>query len=71
MLDIPKHAWARDFLELNICNTALTETAPLKLKYARANNSLFMNKTIVKAIMKRTRLRNKFFKHRFETNGRL
>ena len=41
---------------LNICNTSLNEKAPLKQKYARANNSPFMSKTILKAIMKQTKL---------------
>ena len=34
--------------------------APLKEKSLRANNALFMNKTLSKAFMTRTRLRNKF-----------
>ena len=44
---------------LDICREALNKTAPLKQKFVRANNSPFMNKTILRAIMKRTRLRNR------------
>ena len=42
------------------CKNVLNRTAPLKQKHIRANNSPFINKTILKAIMKRTRLKNKF-----------
>ena len=35
-----------------------------------ANNSPFIKKTILKAIMKRTRLKNKFIKYRCERNKR-
>ena len=42
------------------CKNVLNRTAPLKQKHVRANNSPFINKTILKAIMKRTRLKNKF-----------
>ena len=40
----------------------LNKHAPLKKRYIRANNSSFMNEDICKAIMVRTRLRNKFLK---------
>ena len=53
---------------LDICREALNKTAPLKQKYVRANNSPFMNKTILKAIMKRTRLRNRFLKDMSDSN---
>ena len=36
--------------------------APMKTKYIRANNGSFMNKTLSKAVMTRSRLRNKFLK---------
>lgn len=39
---------------LNICNTALNKTAPIKQKYASAKNIPFMNKTILKAMIKQT-----------------
>ena len=35
--------------------------APIKIKYVRANEAPFMTKQLHKAIMKRSRLRNKFF----------
>ena len=34
--------------------------APIKMKYFRANEAPFMNRAIKKAVMKRSRLRNKF-----------
>ena len=42
----------------------LDKYAPLKFKYIRANNSPFMTKDLRKAIMLRTKLRNKFNKER-------
>ena len=52
------------------CKNVLNRTAPLKQKHVRANNSPFINKTILKTIMKRTRLKNKFIKYRRERNKR-
>ena len=52
------------------CKNILNRTAPLKQKHVRVNNSPFVNKTILKAIMKRTRLKNKFIKYRCERNKR-
>ena len=40
--------------------------APLKRKYIRGNNSLFINRILSKETIKRTRLRNKFFKSKSE-----
>ena len=40
---------------LDICREALNKTVPLKQKFVRASNSPFMNKTKLRAIMKRTR----------------
>ena len=37
--------------------------APIKMKNVRANEAPFMNRTIKNAIMKRSRLRNKFLKN--------
>ena len=51
-----------------VCKEALDKVAPLKQKYIRANNDPFMNKDITKAIMKRTRLRNNYLKHRCDAN---
>ena len=41
----------------------LDKHAPMKEKYVRANNAPFMNKTLSKAIMNRSRLRNNFLKN--------
>ena len=41
---------------------ALNNHAPMKIKYIRANNSPFMNNELFKAIMVRSRLRNKYLK---------
>ena len=40
----------------------LNKHAPSKIRYVRANNSPFLNKNIYKAIMVRSRLRNKYLK---------
>ena len=40
----------------------LNRHAPPKKRYLRANNAPFMNKTLAKAIMVRSRLRNKYLK---------
>ena len=45
-----------------ICHTVLNTHAPKKKKYIRGNNKPFMTKTFSKAIMQRTRFRNKFLK---------
>ena len=45
--------------------TILIKHAPLKKKYIRANNSPFMDKSLSKAIMIRSKLRNKYI--RFKT----
>ena len=42
--------------------------APIKERYIRANNSPFMNKTLSKAVMTRSRLRNKFTKNPIPEN---
>ena len=42
--------------------------APLKEKFVRANNSPFMNKTLSKAVMTRSRLRNKFIRNPIHEN---
>ena len=46
-----------------VCIELLKRHAPLKEKYLRANNQPFMNKSLSKAVMTRTRLRNKFLKN--------
>ena len=52
----------------NIFIRQLDKHAPMKEKYVRANNEPFMNKTLSKAIMNRSRLRNRFIKNPNETN---
>ena len=42
--------------------------APIKRKYARANEASFMTKELHKAVMKRSRLRNKILKDKTENN---
>ena len=54
---------------LENCKKALDKTPPKKKKYARAKDGSFMNKEIRKAIMKRTRLRNKYFKSQCVTTN--
>ena len=55
---------------LDICKKNVNYHAPCKQKYARGNHLPFMNKTLSKEIMKRTRLRNKFLKNRNDYNKR-
>ena len=55
-------------LYVDICIRALDVYAPKKKKYLRANSSLFRNKAIFKAVMDRTRLRNKFLINRTAEN---
>ena len=50
------------------CNKILDNHAPLKKKYVRDNYSSFMNKSLSKTIMVRTRLWNIFLKNRSEEN---
>ena len=49
---------------LNIIIDILNKHAPMKQKYHRANQGRFMTKDLHKAIMKRSRLRNKFLRDR-------
>ena len=62
-----------DFLNVNIdeneerfsiCRKIPNYYAPCKEKCARGNHLPFINKTLSKEIMKRTRLRHKFLKDR-------
>ena len=55
---------------LNACKRILDIHALRKLKYARVNHILLMNKALSKEIMTRTRLRNKFLKDRSEKKKR-
>ena len=47
---------------LNTFIEILNKHAPMKQKYLRANQGRFMTKDLHKAIMKRSRLRNKFLR---------
>ena len=50
----------------------LNRITPLQQKHVRVNNnSSFINKTILKAIMKQTRSKNEFIKYRCEGNKSL
>ena len=50
-------------LFFEICQKVLNHHAPRKRKYIRGNNKPFMTKALSKAIMQRTRFRNKFLKN--------
>ena len=52
---------------LNIFIEILNKHASMKIKYLRANQGKFMTKGLQKAIMKLSRLRNKFLRDRTET----
>ena len=58
--------------DYHIFETTIKETlnkhAPIKQKMMRANNAPFMNKELCKAIMYRSRFRNKFLKNPNEIN---
>ena len=53
---------------IEICLKTLNNYAPSKKKYNRGNQMPFMDKDLSKAIMDRTRFRNKFFKNRNDEN---
>ena len=50
------------------CNVLLNKHASQKKKYVRGNQSHFMNKTLSKAIMQKSKLRNLLIKKRTEEN---
>ena len=50
-------------LFFEICQKVLNHHVPRKKKYIRGNNKTFMTKALSKAIMQRTRFRNKFLKN--------
>ena len=52
----------------DICRTTLDQHAPRRKKYARDSHMSFINKTLSKKIMKRTKIRKKFLKDRTEEN---
>ena len=51
-----------------ICTDVLDKHAPQRKRYLRSNHKPFMNNEISKAIMTRTRLRNRFLKNRSYQN---
>jgi hypothetical protein len=53
---------------LHICLDSLNRHAPCKRKFVRGNQSPFMNKSLSKAIMTRSRLRNSYLKNRTGEN---
>ena len=46
----------------------LDKLAPVKHKYVRANQAPFMNKTLNKSVMDRSRLKNKYLKNNTQEN---
>ena len=60
LLNLNENAEYEDF-ELNFVEI-LNKHVPIKTKLVRANNSPFMTKSLTKAIMNRSRLKNKFIK---------
>ena len=55
----------------SICFEVLNKHAPQKQRYLPANHKPFINAKISKAIMIRSRMRNRFLKHRSDVNRRL
>ena len=55
---------------ISSCNQILDQHVPQKKKYLRSNQSLFMKKSLSKAIMLRSKFRNIFLKKRTEENRR-
>ena len=55
-------------LYISICIDTLDQYAPYKQKFTHGNHLPFMNKTISKEIIKRTRFRNQFLKNRADEN---
>ena len=51
-----------------ICTDVLDKHGPQRKRYLRLNHKPFMNNEISKAIMTRTRLRNRFLKNRSNRN---
>ena len=55
---------------IKICQKTLNHHAPAKQKFARGNHLPFMNKTLSKVIMHRTRFRNKYLRNKTDANKR-
>ena len=60
-----KNGYHRNQHFLNIFIDILYKHVPMKQKYLRAKQGRFMTKDLHKAIMKRSRLRNKFLRDRY------
>ena len=67
--NLSKTASYDDFEKLYI--DILNPHAPVKKKFVRGNNAPFMNKTLSKAIMHRSKLKNQFNKNPTEENKRI
>ena len=52
----------------NVCMDVVKKHAPLKRKYIRTNYAEYIDKELSQAIMKRSKLRNDYLKHRSEEN---
>ena len=50
----------------NLCMDAINKYAPLKREYIRANHAEYMDKELSQAIMKSSKLRNDYLKHKSE-----
>ena len=48
----------------NVCMDVINKHGPLKRKYLSPNHVEYMDKELSKAIMKRSKLRNDYLKHR-------
>ena len=70
MAEFPKQNFEENSLKkfLEVCNKALDKHLPHKSKFVLGNHSPFMNRELSKAIITRTRLRNKFFKEKTVEN---
>ena len=55
----------------DICKKTLNHNAPIKQKYVRDSNLAFMNKTLWKVIMHRTRCHNKYLNNKTDKNRSL
>ena len=55
---------------IEMCQKALNHHAPAKQKFVQDNHLSFMNKTLSKAIMHRTRFRNKYLRNKTDENKR-
>ena len=62
--------WTYDDFE-DVFMKVLNKHAPMKKKYVRGNNAPFMNQTLTKAFMHRSKLKNKYNKNPTEENKRV